>query len=48
MDINYDVITLVSKYLYFKKAYSSHFADIKTATIFIKEIFKDSKYFKRN
>ena len=45
MDINYDVINFISKYLYFKKAY---FADIiKTATKFIKTTLKDSKKVKR-
>ena len=44
MDKNYDVITVFSKYFYFKKVLSSYFGDIvKIATIFIKKIFKDSK-----
>ena len=42
MDKNYDVITFISKYLYFKKAYI-----IKTAIMFIRTIFKDSKKVKR-
>ena len=45
MDRSYDF----SKYVNFKKAYSSHFADtIKIVTMFIKTIFKDSKKFKKN
>ena len=48
MDINYDVITFLSKYLYFKKAWGSHFADItKVETFFIKTIFVDSRKVKR-
>ena len=36
MNRNYDFITFISKYLYFKKAQSSQFADIiKIATTFI-------------
>ena len=42
MDISYDVITFISKFLYFKKTYSSNFADI-----IIKTTFKDSKKVKR-
>ena len=41
---NYDVITFILKYLYFKKAGVANFADIiKIATVFIKKIFEDSK-----
>ena len=44
MDRDYDVITFISKYLYFKKVESSQFADIiKIATMFIKTTFKDLK-----
>ena len=40
----YDVITFISKYLYFKKARVANFADpIKIATMRIKITFKDSK-----
>ena len=47
MNINYDAITFISKYLYCKKALSSRFADIiQIVTIFIKTIFKDSKKLK--
>ena len=45
MDRNYDVITLISKYLYFKKAIFAYI--MKIVTIFIKTIFKDSKKVKR-
>ena len=48
MDINYDVITFISKYLYFKKAWVAIFADIiKILTFFVKTIFKDSRKVKR-
>ena len=48
MNKNYDVITLISNYLYFKKALGSHFADIiKIVTFFIKTIFKYSRKVKR-
>ena len=49
MDKNYDVIIFISKLFYFKKAYSvAIFADIiKIVTIFIKNIFKDSRKVKR-
>ena len=44
MHRNYDVIIFISRYLYFKKAESSLFADIvKVVTVFIKTILKDSK-----
>ena len=47
MDRNYDGITLILKYLYFKKARVAIFADIiKIVTIFIKTIFKNSKKWK--
>ena len=43
MDINYNVITFISKYLYFKPR-AAIFADIiKIITIFIRTVFKDSK-----
>ena len=48
MDINYDVITFVSKYVYFKKAWVANFDDIiKIVSFFIKTIFKDSRKVKR-
>ena len=41
MDRNYDVMTFISKYPYFKKAWSSYFVDIiKTVTMFVKTIIK--------
>ena len=45
MDRNYDVITFISKYLYFKKASRvASFSDIiKNASMFIKATFEDSK-----
>ena len=44
MDKNYDVITFFSNYPYFKKVWSSHFADsIKIVTMFIKTIIQDLK-----
>ena len=48
MYINYGVITFISKYLDFKKTERvANFADIiKTATMFIKTTFKDSKKLK--
>ena len=43
IDRNYDVITSISKYRYFKKAWVAIFADIiKIITRFIKKIFKDT------
>ena len=43
MNRNYDFITFISKYLYFKKAQSSQFADIiKIATTFIYTTLKDT------
>ena len=48
MDRNYNVITFISKYFYFKKARGANFADIiKISTMFIKTAFKDSKKFKK-
>ena len=48
MDKDYDVITFIWKYLYFKEAWVVNFADIiKFATIFIKTTYKDSKKVKR-
>ena len=47
MERNYDVITFISKYLYFKKAGLATFADIKIGTMFIKTTFKDPKEVKR-
>ena len=49
MDKNYDVINIVSKFLYFKKVRSTYFADIiKLVTIFIKRISKDSRKVQKN
>ena len=47
MERNYDVITFISKDLYFKKAGLATFADIKIGTMFIKTTFKDAKEVKR-
>ena len=48
MNINYDAITFISKYLYFKKTKLVIFADIiKIVTLLIKTIFKDPKKVKR-
>ena len=48
MDINYDVVTFISKYPYFRKAWSSHFADIiKLVTTFVKTIIKSPRKVKR-
>ena len=49
MDRNYDVITFISKYFYFKKASTAtNVADIiKVATTFIRTTFKDPKKVKR-
>ena len=48
MDRGYDVITFISKYLYFKKAGVANFADIiKIITMFIIVIFKGSRKVKR-
>ena len=44
MDKNYDVMTFISKYPYFKKTWSCIFTDIiKIVSLFIKTITKDSK-----
>ena len=43
MDISYDLISFISKYLYFKKAFAEI---IKIVTIFIKANFKDSNKLK--
>ena len=48
MDRNYDVITIISKYPYFKKVGVVIFADvIKIVSMFIKTITKDSRKVKR-
>ena len=48
MDRNYDAMTFISKYRYFKKNWVTIFADIiKIVTMFIKTIFKDSRKVKR-
>ena len=49
MNRSYDLITFISKYLYFKKARVSFFADIiKIVTMFIKKTLKFvSAIFKR-
>ena len=48
MDRNYDVITFLSRKLYFKKAWVTIFTGIiKVVTIFIKTIFKDSRKVRR-
>ena len=48
LDRDYDVITFISKYLNFKKTYSSQFCCIiKFISMFIKTIFKSSKKLKR-
>ena len=48
MDKNYEVITFISKYLYFKMTWGSHSTDIiKIVTTFTKTIFKDSREVKR-
>ena len=48
MDRSYDVIAFISKYLYFRKAWGSHFCwHHKIVTFFIKTIFKDSIKVKR-
>ena len=47
MDKNYDVITFISKKNISRRPRIANFADvIKTTTIFIKAIFKDSKKLK--
>ena len=48
MDKNYDVITFISKCVYFKKAGVANFAGIiKIVTMFIKKILKDSRKLRR-
>ena len=48
MGRSYDVIAFISKYLYFSKAWGSHFCwHHKIVTFFIKKIFKDSTKVKR-
>ena len=48
MDRSHDVITFISKYLYFKKTVVANFAGIiKIVAMFIKTIFKDSRKIKR-
>ena len=48
MDINYNVIASISKYLHFKKGEVAIFPDIiKIVTFFSKKIFKDSRKVKR-
>ena len=44
MEKNNIIMTCISRYLYLKKRWSSNFAYIiKTATMFIKTVFTDSK-----
>ena len=44
----YDVITFISKNLYFKRAWLAIFADIiKIVTMFIKTIFENSRKVRR-
>ena len=48
MHINYDDINFISKYLYFKRAWGSHFCwHHKIVTFFIKTIFINSRKVKR-
>ena len=47
MEINYDIMTFISKYLYFRPRGVNLAEIIKVATIFIKAILKDSKKVKR-
>ena len=47
MEINYDIMTFISKYLYFRPRAVNLAEIIKVATIFIKAILKDSKKVKR-
>ena len=48
MDIDYDVITFFSKYLFLRRPGVAIFADItKIVTFFIKTIFIDSRKVKR-
>ena len=49
VDRIYDVITFISKYLYYKKTWVAIFSDIiKILTIFIITIYKDSRKVKIN
>ena len=43
MDRNYGVITFISKYRYFKNTWGIFTDIIKIISMFIKEIFKDSR-----
>ena len=44
MDRNYEFITFILKYIYFKKAWVANFPEIiKITTMFIKTTFKDWK-----
>ena len=45
VDTNYDVVTFISKYIYFKKAQS--FVEIIKTIITVKAVFKDSKKVKK-
>ena len=45
VDTNYDVVTFISKYIYFKKAQS--FVEIIKIIITVKAVFKDSKKVKK-
>ena len=48
MNRNYDVITFISKYFYFKKDWVANFAEIiKVLIMFIKTIFSDSRKLKK-
>ena len=47
MNKNYDIIIFILKYLYFKKTWSIHFAEIiKIVTVFIKTSLKTQKMLK--
>ena len=45
VNTNYDVVTFISKYIYFKKAQS--FVEIIKTIITVKAVFKDSKKVKK-
>ena len=47
MDRNHDLKTIISKYFYFKQAWSNQIDIIKIATMYIKTTFKNSKKVKR-
>ena len=48
VDINYDVLVIISKSCYFKKGWGSHFCwHHQNYNFFIKTIFKDSRKVKR-